>query len=115
MPLLTSVTLSLRAMSLPRDLRELFAAQCRGLLGRPQPLQRVYRRMNDIVWVRGPDALGEDVLDAGDFQHRPDRATRDDSGSLAGRLEKDLAGAELPDDLVRDGRPPERDLEDVLL
>src|SRR6266705_1586086 len=65
MPLRTSVTRNLLAMSLLPDFRERLAAQPGRVLSAAELLEGVDRGVNDVVRVRGPDALREDVLDAG--------------------------------------------------
>src|SRR5262249_43139635 len=71
--------------------------------------------VHDVDRVRRAKALGEHVVDPGTLQHRPDRATGDDAGTGAGRLQQDHAGRRLTRDRVRDGRTDARHREEVLL
>src|SRR5258706_3653156 len=77
--------------------------------------EAVEGRLDDVVRVRGAERLREDVLHAGRFDHRAHRAPRDDTGPRRGRLEQDLPGAEDPQDRVRDGRPLQRNADEVPL
>src|SRR3954454_6801366 len=87
----------------------------RDLLGADEVLQRLHGRVDDVDRVRGPEALGEDVLDAGALQDGTHRATGDDAGTGAGRLQEHDTGGTLTLDRVRDGAGDPRDLEEVLL
>ncbi len=69
-----------------------------------QPGERIHRRADHVVRVRGPEALGQDVGDPGASQHHPDRAARDDAGTGGGGLEQHPARAVLADDLVGNRR-----------
>src|SRR5690606_22286833 len=74
-----------------------------GDLGRVlQARQRVHRRADDVVRVRGALALREHVVDAGALQHGADAAAGDDAGSRRGRLEEDDAGVLAALHRVRD-------------
>src|SRR3981189_1774304 len=75
MPLRMRVTFSFLAMALSRgDLFQGHPADLGDLLAAAQLLQGVDGGVDDVVGVGGPDALGEDVLDAGhlqDWAHGP--------------------------------------------
>src|SRR5262249_19357971 len=99
-PLRSSVTLSLSAMAVPSRRVEIVhrpVAQARRLLRRAEHLERLHRRVDDVVRVSRSDALGEDVLDPRDFQHGADRAAGDDAGAGRRRAEEDAARAEHAD------------------
>src|SRR5215471_3420023 len=88
MPLRMSVMRSCLAMTVAflfPDLLEALAAQTGGGVRAAALLEGVDRRVDDVVRVRGPDALGENVLDARHLEHRPHRAAGDDAGPGAGR------------------------------
>src|SRR5262245_59865444 len=52
------------------------------ILELPDPPEGVERRLQHIVRVVRAQSLGQDVLDAGGFEHRPDRAARDQTRPL---------------------------------
>src|SRR3954465_9737349 len=85
------------------------------LLGGVQAAQPLDRGAGHVDRVRGAVDLGQDVADAGRLEDRADRAAGDDGGALRRRLQKHAAGAVDDLDLVRDGRPDHRDLDQVLL
>src|SRR3712207_2452262 len=60
----------------------------RDLLGTDEVLQRLHRGVHDVDRVRGTQALREHVVDAGALEHGTHRATGDDTGTGAGRLEQ---------------------------
>src|SRR6267143_533966 len=66
-----------------------------------QSFQAIDRRAYHVVRIGRAQALGQDVANAGAFQHRAHRPTRDHAGSRGRRLEQDPARAVLADDLVR--------------
>src|SRR5205814_1064438 len=70
------------------DLFEALATQARRGVGAAQLLERVDGGVDDVVRVRGPDALGEDVLHPGHLEHRADGPPGDDARSGAGRTEQ---------------------------
>src|SRR5690606_12340439 len=71
--------------------------------------------LEDGVRIAATEDLRQDVAHAGRLQDRAHGATRDDTGTLGGRLEQDLAGAELADRLVGQRRGGERNPDQVLL
>src|SRR5712664_127198 len=103
------------SLLLGTDLLQLLAAQARHLLRAAQPAQAVQRGLDYVVRVPRALRLGEDVADPHRLEHRAHRASGDDPGSLAGRLEQHAPGAEMAQHLVRDGVARERHLEEVLL
>src|SRR4051794_37671657 len=85
------------------DVLERQTAAGRDLLGADEVLQRLHRGVHDVDRVRGPEALGEHVVDAGALEHGTHRATGDDTGTGAGRLEEHDTGGRLTLHRVRDG------------
>jgi hypothetical protein len=61
----------------------------------------VERGTNRIKWISTAESLRNDVMDAGNFHHRTDSASGNNSCALLCGLEKDMFGAEQPMDLVR--------------
>src|SRR3954452_17251430 len=78
------------------------AAAGRDLLGADEVLQRLHRGVHDVDRVRGTQALREHVVDAGALEHGTHRATGDDAGTGAGRLEQHDTGCRLTLHRVRD-------------
>src|SRR5436190_55158 len=115
MPLRIKVTRSFLATVLPPHLFERFVAQLGRRVGAAQLLKRIDGGVNDVVGVRGADALGEDVLDTRHLEHRAHRAAGDDAGPRAGRTQDHRARAEVSLHLVRNRAARERDAEQVLL
>src|SRR5205823_10518117 len=70
------------------------------LLGSPQALQAVHRRLEHVDWIRRPEALREDVADAAEFEYSPDAAAAEHTSPLFGRLHTSPASAKLPMFLV---------------
>src|SRR3954453_12530602 len=70
------------------DVLEGQTAAGRDLLGADEVLQRLHRGVHDVDRVRRAEALGEHVVDAGALEHGTHRATGDDTGTGAGRLEQ---------------------------
>src|SRR2546427_6244218 len=93
-----------------RDGLELDAALLGDAPRRREVLQRVQRGPNHVVRVGGAEALGEDVAHAGALQDGAHRPARDDARSGCGGFQKHAPRAVVPDDLMGDGRPRERDL-----
>src|SRR3954469_14062707 len=87
----------------------------RDLLGTDEVLQRLHGRVDDVDRVGGPEALGEHVVDAGALEDGAHRATGDDTGTGAGRLEQHDTGGRLTLHRVRDGAGDARHLVEVLL
>src|SRR5215813_1938678 len=89
-PLRTRVTFNLSAIivSLSAEIVQRLATKTRRLVGRAEHLQRLDGRVDDVVRVRGADALGEDVLHPRDLEQRPDRAAGDDARAGAGRAQQ---------------------------
>ncbi len=83
--------------------------------GRTRPSQGGDGRVDDVDRVGGPERLAQHVVDAGALEHGAHRATGDDAGTGAGRLEQHDAGGRLALDRVRDGRADARHAEEVLL
>src|SRR6184192_112978 len=94
-----------------RDGLELDAALLGDAPRRCQVLESVQRGPHHVVRVGGAEALGEDVAHAGALEHGAHGPAGDDAGSGRGRLEQHAPGAVVTDDLVRDGRARERDLD----
>src|SRR5688572_10397606 len=87
----------------------------RDLLGTDEVLQRLHRGVHDVDRVRRTEALREHVVDAGALQHGTHRATGDDTGTGAGRLEEHHSGRRLTLHRVRDGAGDPRHGVEVLL
>src|SRR5689334_8791486 len=98
-----------------QDLRDGQAPDLSDLLGPPEPLQAVDRRLEHVDRIRRAEALGEDVADAAELEHRADATTRDHARSLACGTQQHSRRAELAEDLVRDRRALLRHREQVLL
>src|SRR5882757_10969428 len=97
------------------DVLERQAATRRDLLRTDEALQRRDGGVHDVDRVVRAERLGQDVVDAGALQHGAHRATGDDAGTGAGRLEQHDAGRGLTRDRVRDRLLDARHLEEVLL
>ncbi len=65
--------------------------------------------------VLGAQGLGQDVVDAGQLEHRAHAAAGDDAGTGGRRLQEDAAGAEDARGLMGDRRAVTRNPEQVLL
>src|SRR6202012_1266716 len=78
-------------------------------------LERLERRLDDVVRIGGAERLGQDVLDPGRLEDRAHRTAGDDAGAFRCGLEQNLAGAIAAEHGVRDGRAGHRDLHHVLL
>src|SRR5215218_7658851 len=87
----------------------------RDLLGADEVLQRLHRGVHDVDRVRRAEALREHVVDARALQHGTHRATGDDPGTGAGRLEEHDTGGRLTLHRVRDGAGDARHGVEVLL
>src|SRR3954465_14580174 len=85
------------------DVLERQTAAGRDLLGADEVLQRLHGRVHDVDRVRGPQALGEHVVDARALEDGAHRATGDDTGTGAGRLQEHDTGRGLALHRVRDG------------
>src|SRR3954462_4372592 len=97
------------------DVLEGQTAAGRDLLGADEVLQGLHRGVHDVDRVRGPEALGQHVVDPGALEHGTHRATGDDTGTRAGRLEQHDPGRRLTLHRVRDGEGDPRNLVEVLL
>src|SRR3954463_3406750 len=97
------------------DVLEGQSAAGRDLLGADEVLQRLHRGVHDVDRVRGTQALGEHVVDAGALEDGTHRATGDDTGTGAGRLEQHHTGRRLTLHRVRDGAGDAGHLVEVLL
>src|SRR3954463_14635599 len=97
------------------DVLEGQSAAGRDLLGADEVLQRLHRGVHDVDRVRGTQALGEHVVDAGALEDGTHRATSDDTGTGAGRLEQHHTGRRLTLHRVRDGAGDAGHLVEVLL
>src|SRR3954469_10342300 len=97
------------------DVLEGQTAAGRDLLGADEVLQGLHRGVHDVDRVRGPEALGQHVVDPGALEHGTHRATGDDTGTRAGRLEQHDPGRRLTLHRVRDGEGDPRHLVEVLL
>jgi hypothetical protein len=91
------------------------AAQLRDLLGLAQVLQRRDRRLDEVDRVLRAEALREDVVDAGELEHRAHATAGDDAGALRGRLEQHAARAVDAERRMGDRRAVLRHAEEVLL
>src|SRR3954454_23951944 len=87
----------------------------RDLLGTDEVLQRLHGRVDDVDRVGGPEALGEHVVDAGALEDGTHRATGDDTGTGAGRLEEHDTGRRLTLHRVRGGAGDAGHVVEVLL
>src|SRR4051794_6540676 len=87
----------------------------RDLLGTDEVLQRLHGRVDDVDRVGGPEALGQHVVDAGALEDGTHRATGDDTGTGAGRLEEHDTGRRLTLHRVRDGAGDAGHVVEVLL
>src|SRR5438552_14192774 len=94
-----------------RDGLELDAALLGDAPRRREVLQPIQRGPHHVVRVGGAEALGEDVAHAGTLEHGAHGPAGDDAGPGRGRLEQHAPGAVVTDDLVRDGRAREGDLD----
>src|SRR5438552_14367763 len=92
------------------DRFELDAALLGDTSRRGEMLERVQRGPNHVVRVGGAEALGEDVAHASALQDGAHRAARDDARPGCGGFQKHAPRAVVPDDLMGNGRPRERDL-----
>src|SRR3954470_24029084 len=97
------------------DVLERQTAAGRDLLGSDEVLQRLHGGVHDVDRVRRTEALGEHVVDPGALEHGTHRATGDDTGTRAGRLEQHDASGRLTLHRVRDGAGDPRNLVEVLL
>src|SRR5882762_2955194 len=97
------------------DVLERQAATRRDLLRTDEALQRRNGGVHDVDRIVRAERLGQDVVDAGALQHGAHRATGDDAGTGAGRLEQYDARRGLTRDRVRDRLLDARHLEEVLL
>src|SRR2546427_5878981 len=93
------------------DRLELDAALLGDTPRRCEVLERVQRGPDHVVRVGGAEALGEDVAHAGALEHRPHRPARDDARPGCRGFQQHAPGAVVTDDLMRDRRPRERDLD----
>src|SRR5690242_15747400 len=94
-----------------RDGLELDPALLGDAPSRRQVLQAVQCGSHHVVRVGGAEALGEDVAHASALEHGAHRAAGNHAGPGRGGLQEDTPGAVMPDDLMRDGRAGERDLD----
>src|SRR5438876_181343 len=94
-----------------RHLLDRLAAASGHVLGALQRAQAVDRGVDDVDGVRRAERLGEDVLDAGGLNHGPDRTAGNDAGAWRGGLQHDDGARGLTEDLMRNGREHERDVE----
>src|SRR3954468_20958025 len=97
------------------DVLQRQTAAGRDLLGTDEGLQRLHGGVDDVDRVGGPEALGEHVVDAGALEHGTHRATGDDTGTGAGRLEQHDTRGRLTLHRVRDGAGDAGHLVEVLL
>src|SRR4051794_18606947 len=97
------------------DVLERQTAAGRDLLGSDEVLQRLHGGVHDVDRVRRAEALREHVVDARALEDGAHRATGDDTGTGAGRLEQHDAGRRLTLHRVRDGAGDARHLVEVLL
>src|SRR3954468_13576669 len=97
------------------DVLEGQTAARRDLLGADEVLQRLHGGVHDVDRVGRPEALREHVVDARALEDGAHRATGDDTGTGAGRLEQHDTGGRLTLHRVRDGAGDPRHLVEVLL
>src|SRR5487761_97661 len=83
--------------------------------GVPQMQERVEGRLDYIVRVRSADGLGQHVLNSRYFHYRAHRASRNDAGAIGRGLQQDLAGTIAAENLMRDGRAFQIELDHVFL
>ena len=82
----------------------------------------VFRSFSAVIVARtmligrtASDALGEDIADAGQFQHRADRTAGDNTGTFSCRTQEYFACTVCSSDLMRDRRTDYRYSEQVFL
>src|SRR5699024_9385090 len=85
------------------------------VIDRLQVLQRCDRRTDHVDRRTASDALGEDIADAGQFQHRADRTAGDNTGTFSCRTQEYFACTVCSSDLMRDRRTDYRYSEQVFL
>src|SRR3954469_1642190 len=98
-----------------RDVLERQAAARRDLLRPDERLQRRHGGVDDVDRIVRAERLRKHVVDARALEHGAHRATGDDAGTGAGRLQQDDAGRLLALHRVRDRLLDPRHLEEVLL
>src|SRR6266852_9584957 len=113
--ILSDIGLVLRLRRSQLGQLQLATAEAGDLIRRPQTLEAIDGRLQNVVRISGALALGEDVSDSGGLQHRPNRTAGDHSGAFHRRLEQYPSGAEVPEHVVRNGVAEQRDLEQILL
>src|SRR5258708_16081927 len=87
--------LGMRRLRLPRlvpDRLGLDPALARDLPHGHEPAQPVHRGAHRVVRVVAPQALGQDVVDAGALEHRAHRTAGDDPRPGPGRLDEPPGG-----------------------
>src|SRR3569833_1348022 len=89
--------------ALRNEVADLLAAQASDVGSALELLEGLDRRPGGVYLVRRAERLGENVLDAGQFEDRADGTTGDESGTGRRGLEKDLSGVQAEEDVVRDG------------
>ncbi len=94
---------SAAAASTPERRLDRLATELEDVFLEAELLERVEGRLDDVGRVARAERLGEQVLDAGRFDHGADAATGDEAGTGRGRTEKHAATAELAEDFVRNG------------
>ena len=87
----------------------------RDLLGRAQAAKTLDRGLDEVDRVLRAEALGEDVVDAGELEHRAHAAAGDHAGAGRGGLQQDATGAEYAGRLMGDRAAVAGHPEQVLL
>src|SRR5581483_2293619 len=100
---------------LGRHLVHLASAEAGHVVGSAELPEAGDGRLHDVDLVARAERLGQDVLDPGALDQRPDRAPGDDPGARRGGLEQDDPGAVFPDHLMGDRGAHHRDLEHLAL
>src|SRR3569623_2073973 len=85
-----------RIAALAEDVAHLLGATGRDRTRRVAMLERIERRLDHVVRVRGADRLGDDVMDAERLEDRANRTAGDDAGTGLGRTDDHATGAEVP-------------------
>src|SRR5687767_6959383 len=102
-----SQLLPLRARAI-WDARHLDATLPGNLLDCGELAQSIEGGAHHVVRIRRPEALGQDVLDAGALEHRAHRTAGDDAGTGRRWLHEHTTRAMLSDHLVRNRSAGER-------
>ena len=91
------------------------AAQPRDLLGRAQPAQTLDRGLDEVDRVLRAEALGQDVVNAGELEHRAHAAAGDHARAGGRGLQQNAPCTEHACRLMGDRAAVARHLEQILL